>query len=148
MPALGRFVRGITDHFVMRYPGWFMSILMIAIGFDFLNNAQLFINGDWGDPVRFIYLQRILASQTTWAQAFIVVGGLRILALTINGSFPGFSWSPHIRCFCHALACFPWFQICLATYMHATNTTFAVYCALLGFDLMEAYKAALEIDSE
>lgn len=148
MPVISRFVKGITDHFILRYPGWIMSTLMIVIGFDFLDNVELFQNGGWGDPVRFIYLQRVLSSQTAWAEAFIAVGALRILALTINGSFPGFPWSPHIRCLGHALACFPWIQICLATWIHASGTTFGVYCALLGFDVMEAYKAALEIDSE
>lgn len=144
MPVL--FLRGITDHVVLRSGSWIMAFLMLALGVDFMRNPALFMNGGFGDPVRFVYLQRILASQTFWGVAFIALSSARLVALTINGTFPSFPWSPHVRCVGAALACMAWFQIALATFIHAGSTTFAVYCALLAIDLFEAYKAGLEIE--
>jgi hypothetical protein len=75
----------------------------------------------------------------------LVIGVTRVGALMINGTFPQFRWSPHLRLVMAGLSCFIWFQITLGLLVNDEPTAMvAVYPQLFLFDLYNLFLAASE----
>lgn len=88
--VLFRVYRGLKKHLPFRWTEW--AMLWPAFG--------MWVVLQW-DPIMFsrsasfIYLARY-ANEGTWATILGFLGVLRLFALTINGAFDGFAFSPHI----------------------------------------------------
>jgi hypothetical protein len=147
MPSFSRFIRGMTDHFRLRAPAWIMSLILFGLGTALLKNPNVFTHDV--KAYQYVFLNRVF-DQTVWAILCVTVGGARIVALIINGTFRSFPWSNHIRSIGAFLSCFLWFQIALGVwtegFLDGWNTAMPIYCGLLLFDVLNTYSAALEID--
>jgi hypothetical protein len=131
-------VKGITGHFALRVADWFLSVILFNFGLVLLGPADMFAN-----PV-FAGLARI-ADEHVWAIFCLSIASVRLAALVVNGTYPRFRWSPHIRATAATLTCFCWFNICLGFWLSETPTTgIAIYPYILLFDVYNTYLAAAE----
>lgn len=93
----------LRQTFEARASEWALAFMTFSLGVVSFFNVDLFAD------FRFSNLARV-ADQTTWAWGFLLVGGFRLSALFINGSY----WrTPQIRSIFAFLTCFVWFQLAL-----------------------------------
>lgn len=140
---IGALWDGVTAHLWLRYPNWIMSALIFCIGVILYINPHIF-SGDV-KAYQYVYLNRII-HQEWWAAICMIVGAAEILALIVNGTFPSFTYSAHLRTIGAALACFVWINILFGV-MHAGELTTAqpIYVVLLLFDSINTCVAVSEI---
>jgi hypothetical protein len=131
-------VRGITGHFALRVQDWVLAAMLFNFGMVLSGPSNMFAN-----PV-FAGLARI-ADEHVWAIFCLVVASIRLAALGVNGTYPRFRWSPHIRATAALLSIFCWFNICLGFWLAEIPTTgIAIYPYILLFDVYNTYLAASE----
>lgn len=131
-------VKGITNHFMMRVSDWALALILFNFGIVLLSNRNIFDNPDYAGMYR-------VATKALWGTLCITVGIIRIAALTINGTYPSFRWSPHIRTVAAFMSCFAWLNICIGFYVAPTPTAaLAVYPYLLLLDIYNTFLAASE----
>jgi hypothetical protein len=136
--------RGAMAHFRLRYGSWVASGILFGMGLVMMQNQGLFENDPHADT--YAYLTR-LASQDFWLYVMLLLGGGRLFALIINGTFPTFTLSPHIRAACSFLSCFVWFQLIFGAFsLPHWNFAAPVYVGLFILDVVNTYIATLEID--
>lgn len=106
-----RVYRGIADHFPIRVSEWVMlwpaMLLWIGLQVDpdmFSKSASFSFLADWGDEL-------------TWSWVIAVCALFRLAALTINGTFQGFEFSPHIRAAASLVGVAIWSQVSLGFLM-------------------------------
>ena len=135
-----RVVRGARHRFQLRVPDWFAGAVIFSFGLCLLRWPDMFVTYH-----AFYALLGEIASAETWGVLCVTIGVLRLVALTINGTFPKFRWSPHIRFLMALASCFFWFQITLALLVsHMATTGLAVYPHLFLFDLYNVFLSASE----
>lgn len=105
-----RVVRGVTDHFPGRVSDWFLASILTNVGFD---------------------------SHGFWSVLCLSIGLTRLIALTINGTFPKLRWSPHVRFVMAILSGCVWVQLAL-------GADPMLYRYLLLFDIYNTHLAAAE----
>lgn len=134
-----RVARGVTKHFKLRVAEWFTSAALFQLGWTLLTPPPTFgTNPAWDVLAHW-------ASEGVWGGACVAVGGTRLMALTINGTFPSFRWSPHIRCVTAFLACFVWFQILLGLWLTGLSlASVGTFRLLLLLEFWNVYRAAIE----
>lgn len=141
---MAAFWRGITAHFLLRRPDWIMAGILAGVGLALWLNPRLFTSD--AKAYQYVYLS-VIVSQAHWALICLAIGLVRLGALAVNGTFPPFAFSPHLRLVGAALTCFLWLQVALAVmFAGEWNTAAPVYLGLLFFDLSNVYVAALEIE--
>lgn len=138
MPYL-RIVRGVTEHFRARAPEWALSIMMIIWGVIVYAPGDTFTTPAWA-------VMQLIASERTWGVCALLIGGLRLIALIMNGTFWQ-TWygrlSPHIRAVMAFLSCFVWLQISIGlAKSDAVSTGLAIYPLLLALDLYNGMSAS------
>ena len=116
-PLWRRLWRGIVGHFVVRAPEWWTAGLLVQLGWVFHTAPTLFQSSP-----TFSVIAR-WAVEATWGDLCLTIGGLHVLALVINGTFPRFRWSPHVRAATSLLACGMWFLIALGIHLSGTGPT-------------------------
>lgn len=111
MIVLRRVYDGVAGHFVIRASEWVM--LWPAFGLwavlhldpDMFSTSPSFaVLADWAD-------------ESTWALIIAGCGLARLFALTINGTFRGFVFSPHIRAAASLIGAAVWSQVSLGFLM-------------------------------
>ena len=146
MSTASRLYHGITDHFRFRLVSWIMSFHVFAFGLIITHSPEVMSLP--GRESLYAGLLRI-APAPFWGVFCIVVGSFRLASLIVNGSFPAFTFSPHIRLFGSFLSSLFWLQIWLGAWHSPTWTlafdVFFTYCVLDGAAL---YLAAIEINPE
>lgn len=131
-------VKGITGHFALRVADWFLSAIMFNFGLVLAGPAHVL------NHPAFAGLARI-ADEHVWAAFCLGVGFVRLAALVVNGTYPRFRWSPHIRCLCALASLMVWFNISLGFWLAEVATTgIAVYPWLMLFDVYNVYLSASE----
>ena len=139
-----RFYYGVVDHLRLRTISWIMSLNMVVFGLILLANPDAMSLP--GRTVIYADLLRI-ASEHSWGLICVAVGGFRLVALFINGTFPTFPWSPWMRALGSFLACLFWLQIELgAIQFGELILAVDIYAIFLLFDAVSLYTAALEMD--
>lgn len=138
--AFLRIYRGIHDHFPARRSEWVLAGIMVVWGWMLVSPEQVF------EQSRAWRQMASLAGESTWGWAAIWIGGFRLCALIVNGTFAD-TWygrrSPHVRSLASFLSCFLWLQISFGLLAAETTTTgLAVYPGLLVLDLMNVVAAA------
>jgi len=108
-----RVYRGITDHFPIRVSEWVMAWPAIGLWVALQVDPQMFDRSP-----SFAYLAH-WGDELTWAWVIGLCGVLRLLALTINGTFKGFAFSPHIRAAASLIGVAVWSQVSLGFLMAA-----------------------------
>ena len=135
-----RVYRGVADHFPIRVTEWVMALP--ALGMFVL--LQL-------DPIMFTrspsyeYLAR-WANESTWALIIAGCGITRLAALTINGTFHGFVWSPHIRAAASLVGVTVWSQISLgfliaAIYGQGAGSGVIGWSSLAIIEIVNVYRS-------
>ena len=85
------------------------------------------------------------AEPRTWALAAMTVGGMRLLALIINGTFAHTRYgkiSPHVRGVTAFVSCFVWLQIYFGLLVSGDTTTgLGIYPYLLALDCFNTARA-------
>jgi hypothetical protein len=134
-----RVMRGVTDHFSRRVADWFLSAMLTNFGTILLGKDKMFERF-----TAFKHLENIFREET-WGWVCVILGATRLLSLAINGTFPAFRWSPHVRFVAAMLSCFVWFQVYISLEVAAEPTTgLAIYRYLFLFDIYNAFLAASE----
>ena len=135
-----RVVRGARHRFALRVPDWFSGSVILSFGLCLVHWPEMFVTFH-----AFYALLDEIGSAQTWGVVCVTIGVLRLIALTVNGTFPKFRWSPHIRFVMAMASAFVWFQITLALIVsHMATTGLAVYPHLFLFDLYNVFLAASE----
>jgi len=126
-------VANISHHFAARAAEWATSIMLFRFGMVLLDPSPTF------DGQAYAELARI-ASEAAWGWTCLLVGGARLIALTINGSM---RQSPMVRAWAAGLSALFWLQITVGFYMAAPDSTaMAIYPVLLCLDGYNAIRAA------
>lgn len=103
-----RIARGVTTHFVTRWGEWVKSAIMVAMGFQLQRPDELFATYP-------IYrVMAAVASENAWGSLLILIGGIRLMALAINGTFQAYRLStltPLIRSALSFLSAGVWFAL-------------------------------------
>lgn len=139
-PLHSRLVKGVTAHFMLRSKDWIMTSLLICTGITLIQHPDLF------QKTRAFDLLAQYGPTSTWGIACVFIGVFRFMSLFINGTFPGFIWSPHFRTLGALMSGFIWFQITIAVVLQASQTPImaVVVPHLLALDLLNAYLASSE----
>jgi len=86
-----RVYRGIADHFPIRFTEWVMMLPTFGMAAAFKASPDMFAVSPSFD------LLGRWAEEATWGLIVLACGVVRLAALTINGTFKGFRFSPHLR---------------------------------------------------
>ena len=100
--------RGIADHFPIRRSEWIM--LLPAFGMW----AAFSVTPDVFDKSSSFARMAAWADESIWAIILLAVGVLRLAALTVNGTFHQFRFSPHLRALASLVGLVFWSQWTLA----------------------------------
>lgn len=135
---------GIADHFPMRWSEWLMAIPALGMGVALTYQSDMFslsaafqALAQWGD-------------EKHWAIAVLLVGILRLIALAVNGSFPIFRYTPHLRLLASFVGGFFWSQFCLGILISYFNNEGALsgvvaYGTLSIIEIANAYRASADV---
>jgi len=139
-----RFYYGMVDHFRLRAASWIMSLNMLGFGVSITINPDVLALP--GHSALYESLLRV-APASTWGFVCLGLGGFRLAALIVNGTFPAFPWSPYVRALGSFLSALFWLQILLGALSsdHLTLSV-SVYATFLAQDAFGLYIAALEIE--
>lgn len=134
-----RIVRGVTEHFRARAPEWALAAMLVVWGSIVYAPGDTFTTPAWS-------VMQLIADERTWGISALCIGGLRLVALTLNGTFWSTwygRWSPHVRSVMAGLSCFVWLQITLGLVLAGTGSTgLAVYPLLLALDFYNVLSAS------
>lgn len=106
-----RVYRGVADHFPIRVAEWIMVWPALGMWFALQADPEMFAKSR-----SFAYIAT-WASESAWAWAILLAALARLLALTVNGTFKGFAFSPHIRAAASLIGVAVWSQISLGFLM-------------------------------
>lgn len=93
---------GIRDHWPGRRPEWTLGAGALAMGLALTIQPYMF------DLARHYATLDAWAAEWVFADLFLACGAFRLIALTINGTFDGFAYSPHLRVFGAIMGAFLW----------------------------------------
>jgi hypothetical protein len=133
--VLLRLWRGIADHFVLRATDWFAAAFLMSFGLTLLRPADTFAIS------QSYRVMATMAPEWVWGVGCTSIATVRLVALFVNGTFPSFRWSPHIRALGTFLSIFAWAQIAIGLTLANTAGTGAPHYQLLV--LFECYNMFL-----
>lgn len=107
MIILRRVYDGVADHFKIRASEWIM--LWPAFGLW----AALQFSPDMFDTSPSFSVLASWGEESTWSFVVVAAGLARLGALTVNGTFRGFTFSPHIRAAASVIGAGVWSQVSL-----------------------------------
>ncbi len=145
-PAIARWRRqrlvarlwwGVAGHFHTRAPEWFAAACLFQMGWTlFVPPASFPVSHAWDSMAAML-------PEEVWGAIMLMIGGLRLAALTVNGSFRRFRWSPHVRAGTAFLACGVWLQVVLGIWASAPSSTgLGTYRLILVLEFWNMWRAA------
>ncbi len=136
---LKRLWSGIANHFRLRATEWFGCAVLLQLGKTLYFPPPAFPHSESWD------VMAAMMSEESWGLIFLAIGALRLAALTVNGTFKGFRFSPHIRCATAFLAAGLWLQVVLSMLEAAPNGTgYVVYRLILLLELYNVWRSAAD----
>lgn len=140
-----RVYNGVKTHLSERIAEWVLAFAMFNWGRTLLGPTDLFLTNPALSGLAFI------APEHVWGWVMEIIGGLRIAALLLNGTFAGTvysRWSPHIRGVTATVSAFIWFQVILGLMRsHVETTGMAIYPSVLALETWCVIRAAREAGS-
>ena len=91
-----------------------------------------------------------IATQHTWSMIVLLCCALRVIGLTVNGTFAGFGYSPHLR-LVSSLAClFFWSRYALGFLQAALEyggswSAPIAYSTFVLFEIINSYRAWVDV---
>lgn len=144
MITVRRVHRGIADHFPIRLSEWLMAYAATGMGIALMVQPEMFSTSpsfstlqQWGD-------------EGFWSVICLLCATVRLLALTVNGTFDNFRYSPHIRLGASVVAITFWSQFTLGftvAYLFNGGSASAVfaYSTFVLAELANIYRAWADI---
>ena len=128
-----RLGRGIHEHFHIRLSEWIMVYPALGMWFAFQYQPEMFSTSPSFETLRH------WANEHTWGVLCLWCGVARLIALTVNGTFRAFSYSPHMRIAASFIGVAFWSQFSLGflTASLAGNGAFSAVVAFSTFCLLE-----------
>lgn len=142
--AIRVILHNASSHFELRASSWFMAWITLGVGITMAINPTM-LTGSINAAIYFRHMTD-LASQDVWRALFLLVGTSRAIALTINGSFPSFKWTPHIRFSMSALSVLLWSEVAYSVMGGMPTIGTVVYpfiCLLEAHNAVQAFKDML-----
>ena len=139
-----RITRGIAAHFPVRLTEWAMLWPSLLMGLALVMQPTMFETSPsfvtlarWGDEI-------------PWAVVVLSCSALRMTALTVNGTFESFRYSPHLRCVASIAGLAFWSQFCLGFLISAIFGDGAwsapvAYSTLALLELANLYRSGSDI---
>lgn len=139
-----RIGKGIKSHWHVRATEWAMIYPAILIGIVLLYQTTLFTT-----MKSFRYLDRWM-DQPQWALFVLICALMRAIALTVNGTFDSFRYSPHLRLAASFAGIAFWSQFTLgfltaALVGEGSWTAPAAYSTMCLFELLNIYRAWVDV---
>lgn len=136
----------LKQHFPARLPEWHMAGLTFLWGVYVALHPGLFVQ----EATRQVFsgMFQMVADlpyppSVVWGVACILVGGLRLVALFINGAY---SRTPLIRLMMSFASAFIWTQVVIGLIKTGVpNTGLVIYSGLVLLDIMSAYRAGVDV---
>ena len=146
MIFLRRISKGIASHFDVRVSEWVMVIPCIGIGIALNLQRTMFETSP-----SFARLNEWM-DEPQWALLAITCAILRVVALTVNGTFEAFRFSPHIRILAAFFSGWFWFQFMVgfalsAVYDGGSFSGPVVYSTLFILEAVNAYRASKDFSA-
>ena len=125
------------QHFAIRLGEWLVSIILVSLAALLFCATQTFAL----NPAYFAAMIA-MAPQVVWASIFLLFGGVRIIALYINGRKPV---TPYIRMGLAFLSCFVWFQVTLSLFASGVpGLGWAVFPWLLALEMYNVFRSSAD----
>lgn len=128
------------QHFQARFAEWFSGFVLLAFGTYLTLHPGMFT-----DP-RIVALWSGMAAmmaQETWGLVGVIVGGVRLGALYINGRHHR---TPTIRLVTSFASAFVWTQVVLGLWKSdVPNTGVIIYTAIVCADIYSAFRASQDV---
>ncbi len=136
-------IESLREHFPARFIEWFMAGLMLCWGLYVLATPEMFT--DPSERELFAYMSSLSSwtgeqAHTVWGLGATLAGGLRAIALFVNGAYVR---TPVIRVATSFVSAFIWTQILVCVVQSGLpNPAVAVYSWLVIADIVSAYRAS------
>ncbi|WP_136652431.1 hypothetical protein [Paracoccus aeridis] len=144
MIVIRRITDGIYAHLPIRVTEWGMAWPAFTMGLALNYQSDMFQTSPSFERLAAI------ASEGTWAILVLACCLLRIVALTVNGTFTGFGYSPHMRLAASLVGLFFWSRYCLgfldaAIASGGSWSAPAIYSTAVLFEMINAYRSWLDV---
>lgn len=142
--VLLRVVVGVKDHFQIRVTEWVMLIPALWLWYSFRLQPDMFsLSPSYT-------MLREYGSEYTWGLVCFFCGAARLFALTINGTFRTFRYSPHIRMAASAVGVLIWLQFWMAfagSYWTAGGSISALghYTTYIVLETVNFYRSRVDV---
>ena len=136
-------LQNASAHFEIRASSWFMAWMTLGVGISMTANPTM-LTGSINAAIYFRHMSE-LADQSIWRALFLIVGISRLMALTINGSFPAFRWTPHIRFFMSCLSAMLWANVAYSVIGGLPTIGTVVYPFLILVEVHNAVQAFRDV---
>lgn len=121
--------------FRQRASEWMLAGIMFTMGWVLLQPYDMFANPSYAGLAQ-------IAPQLHWGLLCAALGGFRLIALWINGSWRA---TPHLRSILAFVSSVFWFQLVLGIIASpALSTNVAIFPWLLATDIYCAFRAAVD----
>lgn len=139
-----RIAGGIREHFGIRAPEWIMTLALFAWSGMLLISPRLFETSPEFS---------ILASygnEFLWGNVCLTAALIRLCALTVNGTFKQFRYSPHFRAGASFVSCVFWGQITLGVLAAQLvsgvgGTGIVTYSIFITFEMWNLFRAWADV---
>lgn len=144
MIVLRRITHGIYAHLPIRVTEWGMAWPALAMGLALKYQPDMFRTSPSFERLGAI------ATQETWAILVLICCLIRVVALTVNGTFAGFGYSPHMRLVASLAGLFFWSRYCLG-FLDAALTNGgswsapAMYSTAVLFEVINSYRSWVDV---
>ncbi|WLJ71243.1 hypothetical protein [Sphingomonas phage Birtae] len=124
-------------HFSIKLGEWLASLILVSLAVLFFGSPGLFSTS----PGYFAVMGQF-GPETAWGLAFLLIGGIRLAALYVNGRK---RITPYIRMMLAFIACFVWFQIVMSLFVSGVpGLGWAVFPWLLALDMYNVFRSAAD----
>lgn len=144
MIVVRRITQGIYAHLPIRVTEWGMAWPALAMGLALKYQHDMFSTSPSFDRLEAI------ATEASWSLLVLTCCLLRVVALTINGTFAGFGLSPHMRLIASLACLFFWSRYCLGFLDAAISnggswSAPAMYSTAVLFEIINSYRSWLDV---
>jgi hypothetical protein len=124
-------------HFSIRLGEWLASFVLLSLAVLFFGAPGLFDTS----PAYFATMRQF-GSEPAWGLAFLLIGGIRLAALYVNGRK---RITPYIRMTLAFIACFVWFQIVMSLFVSGVpGLGWAVFPWLMALDMFNVFRSSAD----
>lgn len=139
-----RVITGIRSHWHVRATEWLMIYPAVAMGAALIYQPDMFqTSKSFADVAEWM-------TQAQWSLLALSCALVRIIALTVNGTFETFRYSPHMRALASFTGIFFWSQFCLgllstALYGGGSWSGPIMYSTACLMELLNIYRSWMDI---